>query len=289
VSKPYDATTKDLLETAPADWLAFLGRPATGPVRLIDADVSTITAQADKVIRIDEDPPWLLHLELQASHEVALPRRLLRYNVLLAERHDLPVSSAVILLRPEANATALTGWHRDRHRLDSREHRFPYYVVRLWRQPVQNILAGGIGTLPLAPLASLRRRDLPDVLHRMSDRLTVESPSDDRKKLWAAAYVLMGLRYPETLIEHLLEGVSTMEESVTYQAIIRKGMAQGVIQGAVEEAQRLLLSAGRKKLGPPDKSTQAAIAAIADRERLEQLHERVFDVDSWSKLFAPPA
>jgi hypothetical protein len=138
-------------------------------------------------------------------------------------------------------------------------------------------------------LAAVRRRDLPDVLHRMSDRLAAESPGGDRKKLWTATYVLMGLRYPETLIAHLLEGVSAMEESVTYQAIIRKGVAQGVIQGAVEEAQRLLLSAGRKKLGPPDKSTQAAIAAIADRERLEQLHERVFDVDSWPKLFDAPA
>jgi predicted transposase YdaD len=284
VSKPYDATTKDLLETAPADWLAFLGRPATGPVRLIDADVSTITAQADKVIRIDDDPPWLLHLELQASHEVAMPRRLLRYNVLLAERHGLPVSSAVILLRPEAKAAALTGWHRDRHRLDNREHRFPYHVVRLWRQPVEDILTGGIGTLPLAPLAAVRRHDLPGVLHRMSDRITVKSPSDDRKKLWTAAYVLMGLRYPENLIAHLLEGVSAMEESVTYQAIIRKGVAQG----AIEEARRLVLSVGRKKFGAPDKSIQAAIAAIGDRERLEQLLERVFDVDSWSTLFAPP-
>ena len=34
---------KDLLEAAPADWLRFLGRPDPGPVRLIDADLSTVT------------------------------------------------------------------------------------------------------------------------------------------------------------------------------------------------------------------------------------------------------
>jgi hypothetical protein len=43
-----------LLETAPADWLAFLGHPAPGRVRLIDADLSTVTTAADKVLLVEE-------------------------------------------------------------------------------------------------------------------------------------------------------------------------------------------------------------------------------------------
>ena len=37
----------------------------------------------------------------------------------------------------------------------------------------------------------------------------------------------MGLRYDEALADKLLEGVRAMEDSVTYQAIIRKGEAKG--------------------------------------------------------------
>jgi hypothetical protein len=120
VSKPYDATIKDLLETAPADWLRFLGRPDPGPVHLIDADLSTVTTQADKLFHVGEASPWLLHLEFQASRDVWLPQRMRKYNALAAERHQLPVSSAVVLLRPDADSAELTGMLRERHRLDRR-------------------------------------------------------------------------------------------------------------------------------------------------------------------------
>ena len=76
--KQFDATLKELAESYPSDWLTQLDLPATGPVALVDADVSTITAQADKVLRVGGLSPWLLHLELQASRDLELPRRLLR-------------------------------------------------------------------------------------------------------------------------------------------------------------------------------------------------------------------
>ena len=48
MSKPYDAVTKRLIEMRPADWVAFLDLPP-GDVSLVDADLSTITLQADPV------------------------------------------------------------------------------------------------------------------------------------------------------------------------------------------------------------------------------------------------
>jgi predicted transposase YdaD len=278
VSKPYDATTKDLLETAPADWLAFLGHPAPGRVRLIDADLSTVTTAADKVFLVEEDPPWLLHLELQSGADASLPRRVLKYNVLLAERHGLPVSSSVVLLRAGAGGPELTGTYRDRHRLDGREHRFPYQV---WRQPVDAVLAGGIGTLPLAPLARVRRQELPGVIQRMRDRLAAEAPHPLAAKIWAATYVLMGLRYPEDLADRILQGVMAMEESVTYQAIVKRGR--------IDEARRLLIQNGTHKLGAPDAATASRVSAIADLDRLEELHRQLFTAESWQELLSPSA
>ena len=70
--KPFDATLKDLVEAYPRDWLAQLDLSTPVPVAVIDADLSTVTAQADKVLRVDEPSPWLLHLELQASRDPGL-------------------------------------------------------------------------------------------------------------------------------------------------------------------------------------------------------------------------
>ena len=65
-----------------------------------------------------------------------------------------------------------------------------------------------------------------------------------------------------------------MEESSTYQYIVSKG------------EKRLLLLQGRKRFGSPDLQTAAAIEAITDLERLEQLGERLLDVSSWEELLA---
>ena len=95
-SKPFDATLKDLLEGAANAWPKLLGPWPYRRVELVDADVSTVTAAADKVLLVHGDGhDWLLHLELQSSHDAELPERLHLYNVLLHHRHRLPVRSVV--------------------------------------------------------------------------------------------------------------------------------------------------------------------------------------------------
>lgn len=109
----FDATLKDLFERYPFDLPRFLlhrlnlGQPRH--LRFIDADVSTVTAAGDKVIRVGGRRPWLFHVELQSAHKHLLDRQLLLYNVLLSDRHGLPVRTAVLLLRPEADRASLTG------------------------------------------------------------------------------------------------------------------------------------------------------------------------------------
>src|SRR5438309_512117 len=109
MSKPFDATVKHLPEDFPRDWARFVGVAESAPVTVIDADLSTVTAAADKVLRVDEPDPWLLHLEFQASYDAGLSQRLLQYNVLLQVRHSLPVRSVAILLCPKADGKTMTG------------------------------------------------------------------------------------------------------------------------------------------------------------------------------------
>jgi hypothetical protein len=61
----------------------------------------------------------------------------------------------------------------------------------------------------------------------------------------------MGLRNPREIGQALLHKVITMEESTTYQLIIEKGEARGLVEGA----RRALLAAGKHALGRPFKKT----------------------------------
>jgi predicted transposase YdaD len=276
--KPFDATLKELVEAYPHDWLAQLAMPASLPVDVIDADLFTITTQADKVLRVHEAIPWLLHLELQASRDPDLVRRAHRYNVLLYYRHDLPVHSVLVLLRREADDPALTGVVRVQPPHGRSLLEFRYEVMRLWQWPVEAILEGGVGTLPLAPLCDVPQVALPGVIRRMEERLTRETAPAEAAMLWTSTYLLMGLRYRPAVAAQLLRGVRAMKESSTYQAILDEGRAEG--------ARKVLLRLGAKRFGPPDDRTRTAIEGITKLRRLERLAERSLDVSSWEELLA---
>jgi predicted transposase YdaD len=276
--KPFDATLKELIEAYPRDWLAQLGLASLVPVDVIDADLSTVTTQADKVLRVHDVDPWLFHLELQASRDSHLSGRLHRYNVLLHYRHDLPVHTVLVLLRREADDPGLTGMVRVQPPHGRSSLEFRYELVRLWQRPVETILEGGVGTLPLAPLCNVARAALPGVIRRMEERLTRETTLAEAATLWTSTYLLMGLRYRPGVAAQLLQGVRAMKESSTYQAILDEGRAEGV--------RRVLLLLGGKQFGPPDARTRAAIEAITTPDRLERLTERLLDVSSWEELLA---
>jgi hypothetical protein len=52
--KPFDASLKDVIEVHAADWAPLLGASHAKKVRVIDADVSTVTAAADKALLVEK-------------------------------------------------------------------------------------------------------------------------------------------------------------------------------------------------------------------------------------------
>ena len=110
----FDPTLKALVETVPEDWPVFVGEQKA-PTDVIDADIATVSGAADKVLRVRAANPYLLHLEFQAGHDAArLPDSLHVRNGLLHYRHELPVRSVAVVLRPEADSPSLTGVRQDR-------------------------------------------------------------------------------------------------------------------------------------------------------------------------------
>ncbi|MFN0073482.1 MAG: hypothetical protein ACKVVP_18530 [Chloroflexota bacterium] len=59
----WDTVAKYLLEGDPRAWLWLLGQGDATGVEVIDADLATVVAEADKVIRVQTPIPHLVHLE----------------------------------------------------------------------------------------------------------------------------------------------------------------------------------------------------------------------------------
>lgn len=280
--KPFDATLKAMLEAAPADWTTLAGYPPT-KVEVIDADISTLSGAADKVLRVHGPPASIFHLDFQTGPDMTLPCRTHVYNAVLEGRHLLPVRSVLVLLRRQANLSNLTGVYERNFPGEPPYLTFRYQVIRVWELPAAQLLAGGVGTLPLAPISAVAEADLPGVIEKMRERLRGQTRTEI-SNLWTATYVLMGLCYEPALVHRLLQGVIAMEDSSTYQFLIAKGERQG----ALRELRKVLLLQGRDQFGEPPPEAVAAIEANHDVDRLEQLLLRLRHVKSWQELLDLP-
>ena len=286
MSLPFDATLKDLVREFPADWLAQLGAPLVGEVKLLTPDLSTLTAFADIVLQIGN--LMILHIEFQTGPDPRLPRRVLLYNAVLHDHTGLPVHSVVVLLRPRADRGDLTGRIGYEPIPGRGSHHFLFEVVRLWERPVEELLASGLGTLPLATLGRLPEGvapevALPAIIERLAARVVKEASPPVAAHLLTAAFVLTGLRISPQESLRIFQGVHPMNdlsESTTYQWILD--------QGGLREARRIIRRQGRIRFGAPTAAEEAAVEAIADPERLEYLSERVLTAVSWQELLAVP-
>jgi hypothetical protein len=280
MSPSYDPTLKTLVEASPADWLPLLGLPRKR-VTVEDTDLATVVSGAvDKVLRVHAQPEYLVHFDFQSGHDSSmLPPRLRLYNSVLDYRHDRMVLSVAVVLRPEADSPQLTGSFERGFAGQEPVAILRYRVIRVWQLPVEQLLKGGVGTLPLAPISNVNEARVPDVIRRMKERLSRERRKQLAKDMWAATYVLLGLRYTDAFANLLFQEVLGMEESTTYQAIARKER--------LAEARHILLRLGGKRFGPVDDTTAASLNAIDDIQQLEELSERVYDVANWQELIQP--
>jgi predicted transposase YdaD len=186
----------------------------------------------------------------------------------------------VVLLHRTADGPDMSGVLH----LDSPDGRcrleFHYHVVRVWELDLEKLLAGGIGTLPLAPLAAPSEGDMPRIVNAMMQRVDPAATSADAREFWATTAMLAGLRFPWESIKYWFRGVTTMQESSVYQGLLQEGRA--------EEARKIVLRLAERRFGAPDKESQTKLESMSVVEQLEQLAERIYDVSSWIELLAAP-
>jgi predicted transposase YdaD len=291
--KPYDVTMRELFQLEPAAWLEFLGIPVPDPgdVQVIDSNLATVSAEADKVIRVGGKEPLILGAEFLSGRDLAYPEQAHWYHTLARHRHRVPVWTVLVLLRPAADGPELNGTFETTFPGRGRNLWFCYDVVRAWQEQPERLLKAGLPILPLAPVSNVTSAQLPEVLSAVAARLRDEARPELKTTLWSATLILMGLDHPKEDVYRLTKEITTMvlgirglEASSIYQDIFSKGEAKGRAEAQVEEARTLLLDLGRDKFGPPDEHLEARIAAIADQGRLHQLLHAILRVSTWEGL-----
>src|SRR5579872_3154860 len=170
MDRPFDPTLKTLAELSPTDWLPLLKRRRRR-ITVEDSDVGTIvTGATDKLFRVHDDPEYLLHLDFEAGHfRTELPLRL--YNSVFEYRHQRVVVSAAVLLAPQADSPQWNGLLERGLPNGAPRGTLRYDVIRVWRLPVEPLLAGGVGTLALAPISAVSQGDVRRVMRRINERL----------------------------------------------------------------------------------------------------------------------
>ncbi len=293
MSKPYDATTKELIERDPLAFVRVLGLPGSR-ADVIDADVATISAEADRVVRVREPDEYLLHIEFQASYDARMGERLLRYNTLLGYRHRLPVRSVLVLLRSEADGPAIRNTFAVSFPGEPPYVEFRYRTLRLWQSDSSLFLA----TPTLAPFAVLTGGSLEERAPLLLRQ--IESAERDAGSLTTAAFVLAGLRFTAEEIERLLRRSPQMRESSTYRLLVAEGHAEGRVSGLLEgreegreagreegrevEARALLLRVGTLRLGAPGEAELRQIEGMTLTMLEKGVEALVLGVESWDEL-----
>ena len=289
--RPYDVSVGHLIDLDPAGWLAWIGLPADGPIESIETDVSTVLAEVDKVLLVRGPKPWIAHIEIQSSRDPRLPARLLQYFGLLnyknLERTRIAerIETIVVLLRPEADGPELRGTYAPQGDAGPTSATMEFHVVRLWERPAEELLTGGIGVAPLAPLASLDRALLSSIVSRVHERFRQETDASMESELRNALLLLLSLRYDEDEVRAMIVEFDQFRDSPVYRVIANMGREEGREEGR-QIARRVILLLGAEKLGPVPEPVAQAVNEIDDLSTLEQLGRRLPTVSSWEELFA---
>jgi hypothetical protein len=297
MSLPFDATIKDLVEAFVPDYQARLHLDEFAPLQVMNVDLSTVSAATDIALGEGDPPRRVVDLNFQGGPDDRLVARVLLYHALLHYHYHVPVHSLLVLLRPITGHADITGRLRYEGRRRRGKMDFTFEVIRLWQEPVEQFLSGGLGPLPLAPLCHLppgRPLDeaLAPVIQCVDERLATEATPEDRATLLTATYVLLGMRVPVETATRLFRGIQAVKESSTYQAIVQeseaKGEARGKIMGKLEALQEMVLLQGQQRFGRPSQRAKNAVRAITDIPRLERLAIRILDATNWRDLLDTP-
>lgn len=198
----YDQTLKRMLTEAHDGFLALLV-PGAQWIGERSPELPANPRQADLVweVALANGERLLLHVELQTKADPLIGERLAEYAIRLWRRDHLPVRSIVVYLR-EPGSVAEPPFSIGRGGGEE-GLRYRYDVVRLWRVPMDQVLATPhVGLWPLTPLMAGATLDSTAEAAEQIARTAL--PRAERSELAALLATLAGMRFPRDMVSTLL-------------------------------------------------------------------------------------
>ena len=240
-----------------AAWL--LGKPieALGTVEVLKTELFAEPIRADYATFI-KSAEGILHVEFQFSlpgtGDTPLPLRMLDYFVRLHRRYRVPVTQVLVLVKATSVPTPAV--------FEVGSTRHEYRVLRLWEEDPAPLLADE-ALLPLAVLARTDNRKA--LVSTVAQRVRRIEPTNRQREVASIVELLAGLVIDWEVLRNMFEN-TILEESSVYQAIIRKGLAEGRA-----EARQLVLRVLESRFGP----VSADVAVVVERCPLEALGDLI--------------
>ena len=227
----FDNKLKDTIWQRLPDFGPFLHLTSPEPLQALRTNLP-ITLDADFVLGIGHPLRGAIDLSFQTNWDADTLRRIFMYNALLYWHLQVPVHSVVIQLRSRQNDLRLSEGIRYSLFPERGETTFRLEVINLWEQPLEPMLTGGLGLLPLAPLCRMpegltREQALPEIVRRIDERLRAEAGPDLHDALWNSTYTLTGVYLDREKVRPIFDGLRNMKDSMTYQSTVEEGRVEG--------------------------------------------------------------
>lgn len=208
-----------------------LGRPASHAevleVAELDKELPALMREVDFVAKVEvEGEHFVLLVEFQTAWESDVPQRTLGYSWRAYERYELPVYPVVVVFRE-------SGALRDRldlRVLELEVLRFRFRVIPVWElDGAQVVVQQWMGLYPLLPLMRWEGKEAEEVLRESQELVLSQIAERERRAdAYVALRVLSGIRYPLSLVDHVLRRKEIMLESPVYREILEEGKAMGL-------------------------------------------------------------
>jgi len=276
----FDNRLKDLIWQRLPDFGPLVHVDPGEPVEALRTNLP-ITLDADFVLGVGQPRRAAIDISFQVSWDADTLVRVFAYNALLYRHLNVPVHSVILQLRSRRNDLRLQDGIRYSVFPELGEMYFRPEVINLWEQPLEPMLTGGLGILPLAPLCRMpegmtREQALPEILRRINERLIAEAPPELNDTLWNSTYTLTGVYLDRQDVLPLFDRYRIMRESMTYQATLE--------EGAIEMCRNNVLLLGTRKFGTLNQDEAAILNDIDDVDRLQRMLFAIEEAKSWEQV-----
>ncbi len=261
--------------------------PPKGKRRVVDM-VAKLHAR-EPVVLADSagSDDWLslIHIEIEAAdHTTDVKPRMPRYYWHLRDQHQLPVLPIVIYLKVGLDGIGVDVYVEKFWDLTVLS--FSYLYVGLPALEAEEYVKGD-NWLGVALSALMKiPKDRIVLLGAEAYRRIAESPLSEQKRFllqecfeaYAPFDEEQRREYEQRKQNSPSEKVQAMNKT-TYERGMEKGMEKGI-----KGMQNVLLKQGVKRFGAASADIESGIHAITEITRLEQLLDRVLEVESWAEL-----